>query len=313
MRWPLPVGLAAGADKDARAVGFFSRLPLGAVEVGTVTPRPQAGNPRPRVFRDPATRSLRNHLGFPGAGMERVAANLEAARRRGDARLPVGVNIGPNRDTTGRGAPGDYAALYRRLAPLADYLVLNVSSPNTPGLGRLQERGALEGVLGALEGPRRERPRPLFVKVAPGVGGRRLEGVVEAAARFRLAGLVATNTAPAPPPLSGGLSGGLLADLARETRARALAAAAGTGLEVVGSGGIGGLADLLEFWRLGGRVVQIYTALVFAGPPLLVEVMEGVLALMEERGVATLGDLIADVRAGGAGRAGRRPRPPQAP
>ena len=291
-KWPFPVGLAAGLDKNAEAIDFFARLSFGAVEVGTVTPRAQEGNPKPRVFRYPQVRSLRNSMGFPSGGMEVVLGNVRSSKRCG----VLGINIGKNKDTPQSDAYRDYRELYRRFAAVGDYLVVNVSSPNTPGLRSLQRSEELGKILGSLGDLRERWPCPLFIKISPDLDGGRLREIVELAVKFDLAGLVVSNTVPMEAYGEGGMSGEVLRDAAREARRRVLELASATNLEVIGVGGISSFEDVLEFWRQGGKVVQVYTAFIYRGPSLLGEIRDGIDVLMREKNVQTVQELIEIVR-----------------
>ena len=267
IRFPSPLGLAAGMDKDATHLGLWKRLGFGFAEVGTVTPRPQPGNPRPRLFRLPEAGLILNRMGFNSDGMEAVARRLE---RRPEG-LAVGVNVGKNRD----GDESDYAVAYRRLAPLADYAVLNVSSPNTPGLRRLQ---APEAIARILESVLEHRVGPVLVKISPDDDP---EATVEAALAAGADGIVATNTtvdrALVPPEFrarveawgDGGISGAPLRERARRVRERS----SGRGV-LVACGGIGSPDDAVRALGEGAALVQIYSALVFDGPSLVRQINE---------------------------------------
>jgi len=262
VRFRSPLGLAAGMDKDAAHLDLWRRLGFGFVEVGTVTPRAQAGNPRPRLFRIPEAGLILNRMGFNSAGADAVARRLE---RRPEG-LVVGVNVGKNRD----GDESDYALAYRRLAPLADYAVLNVSSPNTPGLRGLQ---APEAISRILESVLEHRAGPVLVKISPDEAP---EETVEAALAAGADGLVATNTTvdravvPAEHRArvdawgKGGISGAPLRERAREQRRRVKGA--GT---LVACGGIASPEHVLDALAEGADLVQIYSAFVFEGPGLV--------------------------------------------
>ncbi len=276
-RFRSPLGLAAGFDKDGTAVAGLAALGFGFVEVGTVTPRPQPGNPAPRLFRLPADRALVNRLGFNNAGADAVAARLGRLRARPSA-LPdgfvVGVNIGRNRDTADAGVIEDYATAARIVAPVADYLVVNVSSPNTPGLPDLQAVDRLRPVVAAVRV--QTGPLPVLVKIAPDLAEADVDALVELAVTEGLAGVVATNTTVSREGLrsnagevaaagSGGLSGTPL-------RARALAVVqrvatrSGGRLTVVAAGGIGSADDARRALDAGASLVQAYTGFVYGGP-----------------------------------------------
>jgi len=270
---PLPnvVGLAPGFDKDAQVFGPMLRAGFGFVECGTVTPRPQAGNPRPRLFRLSEDRAVINRMGFNNQGLGAFADRLA---RRGPG--VVGANIGANKDAEDRIA--DYVAGLRRLWGLASYFTINVSSPNTPGLRALQTRGALDELLGRLAEARDQLPAagggPIFLKVAPDLDATEIETIAELTAAHGLSGLIVSNTTVTRPSLrsrhageSGGLSGAPLFELSTRVL-RAFAAAAAGRLTLIGVGGIGSGADAYAKIRAGASAVQLYSALVFEGPGL---------------------------------------------
>lgn len=270
---PSPIGLAAGLDKDALALPLWERLGLGFVEVGTVTPRPQPGNPRPRVHRLPAERALINRMGFPSDGAEAVGARLEALRAAGRwPTIPVALNLGKNKDTPADDAHLDYARVAARLAPLADWLVVNVSSPNTPGLRALQAREPLLRILEATRGA--AAGRPVLLKLAPDLEPEALAEAVDLAIEGGAAGIVATNTTITRPVAhpdglpEGGLSGAPLFPLARARIAAALAAAAGR-VPVIGVGGVDRPERAADLLAMGCAAVQVYTGLIYEGPGLV--------------------------------------------
>ena len=277
------IGLAAGLDKDATAVAGLAKLGFGFVEVGTVTPRPQPGNPKPRLFRLAKDRALINRMGFNSAGAAAVAANLRRLRHCID--VPVGVNIGKNRDTGLADALEDYRACLSMLYEVADYVVVNLSSPNTPGLRRLQAAAAAGGLVAALaaernrlssEYPNKQPAPPLLVKIAPDLSSDEVEATVHSVLEAGADGIVATNTTASRPPSlrskrgveEGGLSGRPLFPLALET-VRRTREAAGAGPVVIGVGGIASPADAAAMFEAGADLVQVYSALVFEGPALV--------------------------------------------
>ncbi|MGH7017443.1 MAG: quinone-dependent dihydroorotate dehydrogenase [Caulobacteraceae bacterium] len=269
---PNPIGLAAGFDKDARAPRGLLSAGFGFVECGTVTPSPQSGNARPRLFRLSADRAVINRMGFNNAGLEKFAMALEARRTTG----VVGANIGAGRHSADR--IGDYSKALSRLQGLADYFTINVSSPNTPGLRNLQSKDALEELLTALDEVQPSEA-PLFLKVAPDLEAGQVEEIVEAAVRHRLAGLIIGNTTLARPSglrssrvrQEGGLSGPPL--MAASTRLLAEFHSAGRGrLVLIGVGGVSCAADVYAKIRAGAAAIQLYTALVFEGPSLIVRI-----------------------------------------
>jgi dihydroorotate dehydrogenase len=277
--FPGPVGLAAGMDKGEVLAPAWFRLGFGFVEIGTVTPRPQPGNPRPRLFRLKDQRALVNRMGFNNAGAEEVARRLRALPRQPG---PVFVNIGRNKDTPNERAAEDYVAALKTLAPHADGVVINVSSPNTPGLRELQENlGALVKAVVQARSP--ERNIPVLVKLSP--DEERLEEIAEAAVAAGADGIVATNTTvDHQSQESGGLSGEPL-------RAKALAACAriyrkvGGKVPIIGVGGIATAEDAYARIRAGASLVEIYTALVYQGPLAPREISEGLAALLARDGL----------------------------
>lgn len=296
--FPNPVGLAAGFDKNAEAADALLGLGFGFVEVGTVTPRPQAGNPRPRLFRLPEHGAILNRMGFNNAGLEACAARLRARRGRPGI---VGANIGKNKDSAD--AVQDYVQGIDVLAPLADYLVINVSSPNTPGLRALQGREPLRALLArCLEARDRAaagRRVPLLVKVAPDLTEADRADIAEVALASGIDGLIVANTTLARPPGlpphlaegGGGLSGrplfapstALLADFYRRTGGR---------LPLIGVGGIASGADAYAKIRAGARLVQLYTALVYQGPRLIAEIKREIAARLRADGFASLEEAV---------------------
>jgi dihydroorotate dehydrogenase len=303
LRFANPIGLAAGFDKRGVLVAPMAALGFGHVEVGTVTPRSQPGNDRPRLFRLPEDRALINRLGFNSPGMIAVARNLRTYRPTTDDRrtsfIPhpssfiVGVNIGKNRTTPLERAAEDYLAAFVALAPLADYVTINISSPNTPGLRRLHERAALEELLGGLTALNRRLARPLFLKISPDETPEQVEEVVRAGRAAGIAGFVATNTTLAREGLrsrlaaeAGGLSGRPLAARARSTIARVRALAGD--MPIIGVGGVASAADAYAHLRAGANLVQLYTGLIYEGPPTAYHIKRGLAELLRRDGLETV-------------------------
>lgn len=292
LRLPNPIGLAAGFDKDAEAFAGALAAGFGFVEVGTLTPRPQPGNPRPRLFRLVEDRAVINRLGFNNGGL---AAALPRLAARDRAAGVVGVNIGANKDAADRVA--DYAAGLAAAAPHADYLTVNISSPNTPGLRALQTGAALAGLL-ARALPPRPRP-PVFVKIAPDLDEGELEAIAQVALEAGIEGLIATNTTLARPASlrsshrveAGGLSGAPLRAPATEVLRR-LRRLTGGRLALVGVGGVASGADAWARIRAGADAVQLYTGLVYGGPGLVGRIKRDLLALMRRDGVRTLAEAV---------------------
>ncbi|MHB8733485.1 MAG: quinone-dependent dihydroorotate dehydrogenase [bacterium] len=298
LRCPSPIGLAAGCDKAARALWAWPRLGFGFVEVGTVTPRPQPGNPRPRLFRLPEDDALINRLGFNSPGADAVAARVTAARQTGRYPVPLGANVGKNKDTPLEDAAADYVRAMERLHPHADFIVVNVSSPNTPGLRSLQARDSVVPLLDAVAARNRVLgEKPLFVKVAPDMTREELEAVADAV-RGRAHGLVATNTTVRRDGLrdpvaheSGGLSGRPLRQLATGAVA-ALYRATGGRVPIIGVGGIMTAEDAYEKIKAGATLVEVYTGFVYGGPGMPRRVAEGLVRLLDRDGLSRLQDAV---------------------
>jgi dihydroorotate dehydrogenase len=292
--FPNPLGMAAGFDKDAQAPGPLLGLGFGFVEVGTLTPRAQAGNARPRIFRLVRDGAVINRLGFNNQGAEAARAALDRWRAGGGTGL-VGINIGKNRDSPD--AAGDYAAAASVLAPAADYLVINVSSPNTPGLRALQGRAELEGLIDGLRGTLDglAASPPLLLKVAPDLGEAELADIAEVARKRRLDGLIATNTTIERPPdlvgrslsEAGGLSGRPLFARSTEVLAQLHRLTAGR-IPLIGVGGIASGADAYAKIRAGASLVQLYTALIYEGPGLVARIKAELASLLSRDGFETL-------------------------
>ena len=286
-----PIGLAAGFDKDARVPDAMLRTGFGFVECGTVTPKPQAGNPRPRLFRLVEDRAVINRMGFNNDGMEAAFARLRARRRGG----VVGVNIGANKDSEDRVA--DYRAAFARLAPLADYVAVNISSPNTPGLRGLQDRDELERLLSTLTQSRSHLGLsvPLLVKIAPDLDGQALDAIADVASRSGIEGLIVSNTTVARPstlksshaPQVGGLSGAPLLESSTNIL-HEMFARVGTKLVLVGVGGIASGADAYAKIRAGASLVQLYTGLIYQGPGLVARIKSELAALLRRDGFASV-------------------------
>lgn len=283
-----PLGLAAGYDKDGLGWRGLAALGFGHIEVGTVTPLPQEGNPRPRLFRLVGERALINRLGFPGRGAAFVARQITGPRRTGGLYpqgLVLGVNLGKNKDTPLEQAASDYLSLVRTFAPLADYMAINVSSPNTEGLRRLQARDALQALLAALaeqrgvDAQRLGRRVPLLVKLAPDLTDDELDDALQAILDTGMDGAIATNTTVSrdgvrspPAAETGGLSGAPLGSLSTAMVGKIAARTQGR-LPVIGVGGVGSARDVQEKLEAGACLVQIYTALVYEGPGLVKKIL----------------------------------------
>ena len=249
-----PIGIAGGFDKNATMMPFLAALGFGFVEVGTVTLRPQPGNPRPRLFRHPETKALVNRMGFNNDGADAVAARLRAWERS----VPVFVNVGKNRDVPLEGAVEAYVECYRRVAPHADAAVLNLSSPNTPGLRDLQRPEHLEALLHAVQSV---RSGPVLIKIAPDLDDAQIAEIAELCAK-QADGMICTNTTAVE---GGGLSGAPLMAMSTEVL-RKVRARAGAGYPLIGVGGVFTVDDVREKMNAGADLVQIYTSFVYEGP-----------------------------------------------
>jgi len=292
-----PIGLAAGFDKNARALPALARLGFGFVEAGTVTPRPQEGNMRPRLFRLAQDRAVINRMGFNNDGIEDYTPRLVAARPALAAMgVPVGANVGINKD--GSDPERDYPALIAAVAPHCDYVVINVSSPNTPGLRDLQSEERLRAILQAVTAGVPTRPK-LLVKVAPDLSEEGLRSVVDTAIDEGLDGLIVSNTTIRRPPglrsanasQPGGLSGRPLKALAHQALLTVARHAAGR-LVLVGVGGIATGEDILARIRAGASLIQVYTEFSYAGPALIGRMKRELLAALDRQGFATLADAV---------------------
>ncbi|MCA1813951.1 MAG: quinone-dependent dihydroorotate dehydrogenase [Halobacteriales archaeon] len=295
LKFPGPVGLAAGLDKDARAPLAWQALGFGFAELGTATPEPQAGNAKPRLWRMPAEQALCNKMGFNNDGAGAIAERV--ARAKHDARIPLGANIGKNKDTPLDRAVDDYEACYGALAPHADFLVVNVSSPNTPGLRALQKREALGELLGALQDAAVAhglQHRPLLVKLDPDLDDAALAETVGACLEQRVQGLVCTNTSvglPKPAGAEGGVSGAPLR--ARSTQVlRKVADLTDGKLPLVGVGGVFTAEDAYAKVRAGASLVEVYTGFIYGGPGTARRIHEGLLPLLERDGFRHVRDAV---------------------
>lgn len=290
LRFPNPVGLAAGFDKNACWLAELEALGFGCVEIGTVTPRPQPGNDKPRLFRLPKDKALVNRMGFNNDGVEAVAGRLKDWRKRRDSRMIIGGNIGKNKVTPNEEAWQDYEICFRELYPYVDYFVVNVSSPNTPGLRELQEKESLRKILARLQEVRQTLAaasghKPLLLKIAPDLTEQQIDDVIALAQEIRLDGLVATNTTIGREGLvtdrtivekigAGGLSGkplqrrstGILQYICAKTNGQ---------VPVIASGGVFTGRDAQEKMHSGAVLVQVYTGFIYEGPRIVRKICRG--------------------------------------
>jgi dihydroorotate dehydrogenase len=299
--FPNPVGVAAGFDKDAEVPDPLLGLGFGFTEVGSITPRPQSGNPKPRLFRLIEDDGVINRLGFNNKGAESALTRLNARRGRPGI---VGVNIGANKDTEDRIA--DYAAMTRMMTPLASYLAVNVSSPNTPGLRALQDEGALNALIDAVIEARAEAAPnaggkdlpPIFLKVAPDLEPADIDAIARISLDKKLGALIVSNTTVSRPDLrsqhageTGGLSGAPLRTLAL-TRIRDFRKATGGAMPLIGVGGIASAHHAWERILAGASLVQLYSAMVYEGPTLGARIVEGLETLMQADGFASIAEAV---------------------
>jgi dihydroorotate dehydrogenase len=282
LKFPNPVGLAAGFDKNAQLVDEFSHFGFGFIEIGTVTPRPQPGNDKPRLFRLPADQAIINRMGFNNQGAEVAAHRLKNHK----SNIIIGGNIGKNKDTPNEQALSDYEKCFDALFDVVDYFVVNVSSPNTPGLRELQDKEPLQKLLSALQqrNAAKPKPRPLLLKIAPDLTESQLNDIVEIAINTQLSGIIATNTTISREGLethlsdlqeigAGGLSGKPLKERATEV-IRYLRANLPESVRIIGVGGIMTPEDALEKLQAGADLIQLYTGFVYEGPGLIKAINE---------------------------------------
>ncbi len=292
LKFPHPLGLAAGFDKDGQALAGLAALGFGFLEVGTVTPKAQLGNPRPRLFRLPAHGALINRMGFNNQGLEALVKRLRGHRHT----IPIGVNIGKNRDTPLARAVDDYRLGFAAVVPYADYIAVNLSSPNTPGLRTLQEPEAALSLLGALKDDQLAYSRstgryvPLAVKIAPDFSTEALDALITVIRTTKCDAVIATNTTVSRPVAGqtptmmeqGGLSGALLATLSRRVISQLFQGLGG--IPIVGVGGISDAESAWDHLVAGASLLQIYTGLVYEGPGLLRTIIKGLYARIQEAG-----------------------------
>ena len=284
LKFKNPVGLAAGFDKNATLIEDFAELGFGFIEIGTVTPLPQPGNEKPRMFRLPQDEGLINRMGFNNQGVDVVAARLKQVDRKG---LIIGGNIGKNKITPNEDAVSDYIKCFDRLFDVVDYFVVNVSSPNTPGLRELQEKEPLKHILNTLQqrNLRDGVSKPILLKIAPDLTNSQLDDIIEIVTETKIAGVIATNTtlsrenlnsSPNLKNQSGGLSGKPLTERSTEV-IRYLSEKSNKSFVIIGVGGIHSVEDALEKIKAGASLVQIYTGFIYEGPALIKRILKGLL------------------------------------
>jgi dihydroorotate dehydrogenase len=293
LEFPNPIGLAAGFDKDAEVPEQMLTLGFGFVEVGTVTPQPQAGNPKPRLFRLRKDRAVINRMGFNNAGQAAAYQRLlQCTHMHG----VIGVNIGANKDSLDRIA--DYVTGVKAMSPVARFLTINISSPNTPGLRQLQDEGALRALLSAVQDARDAKGPPIFLKVAPDLGEGEPDQIVRIAIQHGIDAIIVANTTVSRPLLksknrneAGGLSGKPLKSLALQAL-RDFRSASGGEIPLIGVGGIATAEDAWERIRAGASLVQLYTAMVYQGPGIAVRIAHGLAGRLKREGMASIAEAV---------------------
>lgn len=300
--FPNPVGLAAGFDKNAEVISPLFKLGFGFVEVGTVTLKPQSGNPKPRIFRNQDQQAVINRMGFPNIGLDGFMDNLSAFLSRKPRPFGVlGINIGMNKDQT---TPSlDYTALIKALGPMADYLTINISSPNTPGLRNLQEKGPLGELIQDVQAERRRscgpNPPPILIKFAPDLTDEQIQDIAEVLLAYKVDGIIVSNTTLTRPESlpaefaveKGGLSGAPLTRISTEAIRKFYAATNGQ-IPIIGVGGIGNADDAYAKVKAGASLIQIYSALVFQGPQLIKSINDGLVTRLKADGYKTLSQAV---------------------
>ncbi|MCU0515362.1 MAG: quinone-dependent dihydroorotate dehydrogenase [Oscillatoria sp. Prado101] len=305
VKFPNPVGLAAGFDKDGVATTIWPNFGFGFAELGTVTAHPQPGNPRPRLFRLPLDEAVLNRMGFNNQGAAALAAKLSSVRGKAEAAIPTGINLGKSKVTPLEEAPADYLASFQLLKDCGDYFAVNVSSPNTPGLRSLQDAAGLAGILDALQ-QENQGLKPILVKIAPDLEWEAIAQVIEVAQTYQVAGIIATNTTVSREGLktdiiqqtgnsvkeeAGGISGAPLRQRSTEVIRFIWQQTQGK-LAIIGSGGIFTAEDAWEKIAAGASVVQVYTGLVYEGPWMVRRLLEGLVQKLEERGLGSFSEAV---------------------
>ncbi|XP_038139630.1 dihydroorotate dehydrogenase (quinone), mitochondrial [Cyprinodon tularosa] len=300
-----PVGIAAGFDKNGEAVDGLFKLGFGFVEVGTITPKPQEGNPKPRVFRLPADQAIINRYGFNSCGLSEVHTRLKARgetqQEHSNTGLPLGINLGKNKHS--QDAAADYSEGVRALGPLADYLVVNVSSPNTPGLrdlqGKAELRQLLRTVLKERDGLQEERKPPVLVKIAPDLSAQDKQDIADVVAELAVDGVMVSNTTVSRPEAlqdphkseTGGLSGQPLKDLSTRTVSEMYNLTKGK-VPIIGIGGVASGQDAMDKIRAGASLVQLYTALTYQGPPVVKKIKRELEQLLKDQGFSCVSEAV---------------------
>ncbi len=302
MKFPNPVGLAAGFDKNAEAISGILGMGFGFVEVGTVTPKPQGGNPTPRIFRDVKTKSVINRMGFPNEGCRVFKDNIKKFRASNPScKTPIGLNIGMNKDQTE--PEKDYIYLIQEVGEYADYLTVNVSSPNTPGLRDLQSPEFLEPLLKTLisEKNKLDNKPPLFVKLAPDLTDKQISDISRVLVSIKIDGVILTNTTLERPDVlpssfaqeKGGLSGSLVKDKSTAVISKFYKETKGK-VPIIGIGGVSSIDDVIEKMRAGASIVQIYTGLIYEGPTLPKVLCKKIMDFLDKNSYKHISNLVGE-------------------
>lgn len=290
-----PIGLAAGLDKNAEAIDFLSKLPFGFIEVGTVTPKPQTGNDKPRLFRYIELKSIRNRMGFNNLGKDFLLKNIRQADKH--QRL-IGVNVGKNKSTSNEDAPKDYENLLMAFDKEVnvDYLVINISSPNTPGLRDLLQDEGLRSIFEVIK--KHQYQKPIYLKISPDMSDEEMKNVIQLCSEYKLFGIIATNTTIMKEYGEGGMSGRILFEKSKNVRKFLLQELKKyPDLHLIGVGGFENFSQIKEFWKDGGDAVQIYSGFIFEGPHLLMKIEKEILQDMQSHKAQTFDDYLAKIRA----------------
>lgn len=305
LNFPNPVGLAAGFDKDGVAAGIWSNLGFGFAELGTVTFHPQPGNPRPRLFRLPLDKAALNRMGFNNLGAAAMAARLAQEKQKLTQSIPIGINLGKSKVTPLEAAAQDYLDSFRLLKNLGDYFVVNVSSPNTPGLRSLQDASMLGAILNLLQ-QENNTQKPIFVKIAPDLSWSAIADIITLAKTYQLAGIIATNTTisrdglktqvidqtgKSPQDEAGGISGEPLRDRSTEVIRFIWQQTQGQ-MPIIGVGGIFSPEDAWEKITAGASLIQVYTGWIYEGPLMVRRILQGLLDKLEESGLNSINEAI---------------------
>jgi len=294
LSWNFPVGLAAGFDKNAQCIPFFEKAGLGSIEVGTVTKLKQAGNPKPRIFRLPQEQSVRNAMGFPNAGSELILKNIQKAKVN---KICVGTNLGKNKETSEIDTPEEYAYLYEKFAPVSDYLVINISSPNTPGLRSFQKKDFLLPILEAVDEKRKVCQKPIYIKISPDLADDDLKMICELSKLMKFSGIIATNTTTQHTFGAGGLSGNYIRDISKTMRSKVCEILKeDPSQNIIGVGGISSYQDIKDFWKQGGGLCQVYTSYIFKGPQMLHDIQNEIVTDLEKYQFSNLQEMYQNIK-----------------